>query len=717
MKTTRKRNGRPGFVSYVLVLSTGMILTALMFMAYRRSMNSQEVQARVQLRLDYSEKEDAILRSIISIAPNRAMRTMQHNSNASTTTRNPLRWQNIFTESLNLANARTSIPSTVLTQLNIPNLKVANSGDSALSTPSRIFKAATGESGWASTGMNRSLGAGYPAPLQTTDATLLANDSIYPMIATTKRFGTLSQPDAALPVENYPQFNLLTYPQINFGYARPGELFVAQRNWWTFRMDLADHDDPNTDAVRRRRSFVFSIYEIPSQLAISAAAFMSLGEFSTGETWSNVSIDGNIFAGRAQVADYTNLPGLASRRGMTIASTSTVGGESFNGNPFTPGVRETHQVTKGEFFPVSLASESGRVAFIPINRGADFFDRFAHPTESNVLSPTTWNNYSVGALQCAMQVDITGVVSATNRTPTAMRFSYLKNGVRQSYIEPLVTGINTALPPGYVKVCDENQSYNFGTDKVDVAYGANGRFFFQTDVSGVVTFNNARFGDPLVGTFKAGYFRPSAPYKIRQLANGKQCVAIYPQRFASFLNLIGGDSTAVNNSVVVNVDYTTTGINNSAFKPVIPCTDTDYGLIIQECADLTSFTKGFSLVTNLRTYIGDDFNAVPATPPAGYTPSGTYYPPVSLFAPEKRFGVELDPFAVSFGGQVGSLASDSEANPIRPLDSKNMSGTVMGADRVKVNLRPIRHPAELPPVTMMNWLVTIEERLNEYVNY
>jgi hypothetical protein len=717
MKTTRKRNGRSGFVSYVLVLSTGTILTALMFMAYRRSMNSQEVQAKVQLRIDYSEKEDAILRSIISITPNRAIRAMQHNSNASSTNRNPLRWQNIFTESLNLANARTSIPSNVLTQLNIPNLRVANSGDSALSSPSRIFKAVSGESGWASTGLNRSLGAGYPAPLETTNTTLLANDRIYPIIATAKQHGTLTQPDVGLPVETYPEFNLLTYPQINFGYARPGDPFVAKRNWWTFRMDLADHDDPNTDAVRRRRTFVLSIYEIPSQLAISASAFMSLGQFSTGEVWSNVSIDGNIFAGRARVDDYTNLPGLASRRGMTIASTSTVGGESFNGSPFAPGLREAHQMIKGEFFPVSLASESGRVAFIPINRGADFFDRFSHPTESTVLSPTTWNNYSVGALQCAMRVDITSVVSATNRTPTALRFSYLKSGVRQSYSEPLVTGINSALPPGYVKVCDENQSYDFGTQKVDVAYGVSGRFFFQTDVSGVVAFNNARFGDPNVGLFKAGYFRPSAPYKIRQLANGKTCVAIYPQRFASFLNLIGGDSTAVNNSVVVNVDYTTTGINNSAFKPVIPCTDTDYGVILQECADLTSFTKGFSLVTNLRTYIGDDFNAVPTTPPTGYTPSGTYYPPVSLFAPEKRFGVELDPFAVSFGGQVGSLASDSEANPIRPLDSKNMSGTVMGADRVKVNLRPIRHPAELPPVTMMNWLVTIEERLTEYMNY
>lgn len=49
-------------------------------------------------------------------------------------------------------------------------------------------------------------------------------------------------------------------------------------------------------------------------------------------------------------------------------------------------------MTTGEFFPASLASESGRTAFVPINRGEEFFDRFAHTAESSVLSPTTWNN-------------------------------------------------------------------------------------------------------------------------------------------------------------------------------------------------------------------------------------------------------------------------------------------------------------------------------------
>ena len=66
-------------------------------------------------------------------------------------------------------------------------------------------------------------------------------------------------------------------------------------------------------------------------------------------------------------------------------------------------VREAVQEGRADFMPVFLSSESGRAAFIPINRGADFFDRYRHAPESQTVSPTTRNNYSVGAMQCAMR--------------------------------------------------------------------------------------------------------------------------------------------------------------------------------------------------------------------------------------------------------------------------------------------------------------------------
>jgi len=723
MKTKSTRRGKSGFVSYVLVLSTGAILTLLMVYTYRRAVAAQTIQAKVQLRNDYGEKEDAILRSIVAITPNRAIRAMQSGSSSSSTVYGPLRWRNIFTEALVMANARTSVSSTMLGSMNLTSAKLGNSGDSALSSPDRVFNQIGGvndnlDTSYASAGINRSLGTGFPVPLTTTNSTTIARDPAYPIISADKQYGTLAQSGVGLPVNTYPNFNLLTYPRINFGYAKPGDPFVAKRNWWAFSMAVAAHDKTLTQVTEPSRDFVISIYEIPSQLAISASSFMSLGQYASGEAWQNVSISGGVFGGKVNVDGNTSLPALSSRRSMTLSTGSSVGGQSFQSNPFTPGIRESYQLTQGEFFPVSLASESGRVAFIPINRGADFFDRLSQTAETNTLSPTTWNNYSIGALQCAMRLDVTQCVSSTNKTPTKLRFSYFRGGSRQDLTIDLTSSGVTGLPPGYLFAANENGTYNFGTAVVDLAYGANGTYAFQTAQTGSVTFNNARFGDPLVGVVKKGYYKPSYPFELKLLASGKTCIAVYPERFAKFLASLNADTTAVNNSLVVNVDYTTATGSINLSKPSIPCTDLDYGVVLQECSDLTSFTKGFSLVTNLRTYIGDDFNVVPTTPPSGYTPaSGQYFPPCSLFAPEKRYGVDVDPFAVNMSGQIGSLASEDAANPVRPLDSKNVSGNAIASDRITVNLRPIVHPAELPPVTMMNWLVVLEERRKEYLNY
>jgi hypothetical protein len=712
MKTIPNPRRVRGYVSYAVVLSTGLILTMLMFYAFKNATRAQNFQATVQLRNDYLSKEDSILRSIVAITPNRAMRAMQHNSNASTTVSNPLRWENIFTDALIQANARTSIASNVQTSLNITSPIISNSGDSGLTSIESMFSAVSTESGLISVGINRSLGSGFPPALTTTDNTTITRDATYPIISDNKMYGSLASGQVGLPVASYPKFNLLTYPQINFGYLKPGDTFVAKRNWWAFDLDIAANDTVITKASRSKRDFVFSIYEIPSQLAISASSFLSLGQYASGSAWQNIAIEGGVYAGRANVEGTTAFSNLAARRSATLSSSAVIGGQSFANSPFTAGTREQYEVTTGKFFPVSLPSESGRAAFISINRGPDFFDRFSNISETNTVSTTSWNNYTVGALQTAMILDINGVTSSTNSTPTSLKFQYYKYGVRQTLNIPLNGGPVPGLPAGYIKCCDENQTYSF-TTPVDVAYGATGGWAYQTGVSGAVSFSNGRFGDPLWGIFKGGYYKPSYPFEIKTLSSGKYCVAVYPERFAAFMNLLGADSLSVNNSLVVNVDY----LNNVLLrKPSIPCTELDYGVILQECGNLTSFPKGFSLVTNLRLYIGDDVNTTAATPPSGYTPpSGTtYYPPWSCFAPEIRYGVNTDPFAVTVSGQIGSLASETDTNPTRPLDSKTLSGAVVAPDRLSMNLRPIRHPAELPPIIMMNWLVVLEERRKEY---
>ena len=328
-----------------------------------------------------------------------------------------------------------------------------------------------------------------------------------------------------------------------------------------------------------------------------------------------------------------------------------------------------------------------------------------------MISPTSWNSYSVGALQCAMTLDISACVSASDRTPTELRFTYLKNGSRQTLTMSLIEGVVANLPVGYILSVGENNTASFATS-VDVAYGADSKFYYIDNVSGPIRFDNQTFGDPIEGVYKYGYYRPVYPFGIKSLPGGKICVAVYPERFKNFMTLLGADDLSVNNSIAVNVDYVG---NGNLTKPSIPCTENDYGVILQECADFTSFSKGFSLVTNLRLHIGDDFNQVATTPPAGFSPpKGVFYPPCSIFSPEKRYGVDLDPFAIEQSGQIGSVASESNANPVRPLDATAVSGATMSGNNIKINLSSISHPAELPPISMMNWLIVIEEKRKEF---
>jgi hypothetical protein len=720
-----------GYVSYILVLSVGALLTVLTMSAYKYAGASQTVQKETQLRVDYTEKEDAILRGIVNIVPNRAIRAMQNGSNTSGTVRDSLRWKNIFSEALDQAGARSSISSTLATEIGGSTAVVANSGDISVlnedvkdangvviksANIDKVFDAIDPESGLVSPGIGRSLGTGYPAPLETTNSNVTSRDPVYPIISNAKVYGSLAQSSLPLSVTDYPRHNKIPYPEIRFGYCAPGQLFVAKRNWWAFSLHLGEHAGllksyARGDSQVGERDFILSIYEIPSQLAISAEAFTKIGTHADGTPWQHANIQGGIYSTRTQVDSGMHVDRLMARRGLTLGSDVTVGANTIEGNPMTPGVREKYEVTTGSYMPVALASDSGRAAFVSINRGADFFDRFAHTTETSVLSPTTWNNYSVGALQCAMRLDITGVASATDRTPTALRFQYLKGGVRQTVDIPLTTGVAPGLPTGYIKIADEGQTYDFGTQLVDVAYGANSYYYFKTGVTGAIAFNNSTFGDPLVGTTKSGYFRPTYPFEVKMLQGVKPSIAVYPERFKAFLASLGADGLDVNHSLVINVDYTTSGINMPAYKPNIPCTDSDYGVLMTECDDLTSFTKGFSLVTNLRLYIGDDFNVVSTTPPAGSGLPTPFYPPASLFAPEKRYGTDFDPYKVEVAGQLGHLKGDDGGNtPVHLLDFKMASETNAAAANIDVNLRPITHPAELPPVTMMNWLVVIEER-------
>ncbi|MEP4078711.1 hypothetical protein [Haloferula sp.] len=724
MKFTNHSAKSPkGYVSYVLVLTMGMLLLALLLSAYKTSIRSQEAQTMAGLRIDYAAKEEEVLKAIVNLVPNRAMATMKTDSDASGSARDALRWKKLFSDALDQANARESLHADVANEFDLESSFAATSGDANYSNILSIFDPIEPDPhSWdVSPGTGRLIGLGYPPSLDANVGAIAAADRIYPVISRSKVYASRAQAGLGLPVVDYPDYNLLPYPDIRFGYAEPGQPFVAKRNWWAFSLDLSEDHDHISGLANYERDFVVSIYEIPSQLAISAEAFTVLGKHADGTDWSNATISGGVFATRAKVEGALALDRLAGRRGLDISTdsaigsnpiTETGGGSNAAADPFQPGVREQYELTHGSFMPVSLASESGRASFVPISRGVDFFDRYAHGADVQTISDTGWNDYSVGAVQCAMNVDITDVMSASDSTPKELTFRYLSGGSKQSMVIDLTAGPDSNLPAGYIHCAIENETVTFDSP-VDVAYGKNGEYHFEQGVSGDVTFDNARFGDPNVGLLKMGYYRPSYPFTITLLHGIKPCIAVYPERFPDFLELIGADSAATNNAISVNVDHPG---NVLISEPAIPCTDLDYGVVLKECSDLSQFPKGFSLVSNLRLYIADDFNTIAVAPPVDSGIPSPYFPPCSLFAPEKRYGGEVDPFRLKITGQMGSLAGDAGTGgqSVHLLDMVNASEDDVEHDKVEVNLAPITHPAALPPITMMNWLVVVEERRREF---
>ncbi|MFT3992580.1 MAG: hypothetical protein QM680_14385 [Luteolibacter sp.] len=665
MKTSLSSRHPRGYISLMTVICTLTLLLMLMLYAYKRSLASMNTQKQVQLKVDYNEKEEAMLRYLVANVPNRAIRAMQDGSTAST----DLTWEALFTESITAGNARQSIAPALVTATGAASARLANTGDSALATHvASIFTAVNDEVGLVSTGLNRSLGSGYPVALNCTDAVTNARDLLYPIISSNKKYGALASGAVGRSTDEtdgYQNVNVLTYPRINFGYGTPGADFVAKRNWWAFNIDLAANDAATTSLKTAPRQFVLSVYEVPSQLAISSAAAMALGQYSSGSDWENVTVSGNVFAGKADVAANMALDGLASRRLSTLAAGSTIGGQALTGNVFTPGVREAYQLTTGDFFPVSQASESGKVAFVPITREADFFDAYSQDVtcwdgssdtainvasnETNTVATQTWNNYSIGALQTAMRLDLVEC-AGIGGAPTRFQFQYLNTSGNPQSVLLLAKNI------GFIEIWNNSDS------------------------------------------------------------DGKYYIKMYPERIPEFLASLGDAAgVSINNSIAVNVNYKNKLLGTNYPQAAPSDLDTyPYRVAIGEADDLTPFTKGFSLVTNLRLYIADDFNATSMDPPTGYGGTTPYYPPCSLFAPEKRYGLSTDPISVELTGQVGSVANDAD-DAVHPLDSKGgETETAISSSKLTVNLHAISDPADLPPITMMNWLILLEEKTNQF---
>jgi fibronectin type 3 domain-containing protein len=216
-----------------------------------------------------------------------------------------------------------------------------------------------------------------------------------------------------------------------------------------------------------------------------------------------------------------------------------------------------------------------------------------------------------------------GYVSVASQTTTAsFTNTALTNGTTYYYVVSAVNAVGESAnsaqvsatpsipvgPAGYTYVTNEGQSYTF-TTTVDLAYGANGSFNYLFSRTGTITFNNATFGDPILGTAKYGFYKVSSP-TIPAAPTGLAATAGTAQVALSWTASSGATSYNVKRSTVSGSGYVTVASPTTASS-----TNTA----------LTNGTTYYYVVSAVNS-VGESANSaqVSATPsipvgPAGYT--------------------------------------------------------------------------------------------------
>jgi len=429
--TSKQAYTAHGFASILIVLSTGIALMIMLLAMYEDTIQTQSLQKNNMLSNDYQQREDAFLRALIDIVPNQAMRSMTDDS---WNDRGQLKWNKALSTALVRANAKKALPNGIANSLGVSSLRTGNSADFTenISSSKVVFAVSDAyinkrNSNPVSAGIkkfNAAVTKHYPPHLTETGGNAPQNRSTaYPIISNSRIYddtvdGWVDEKS------NDSRFGLIPLPKNHFRY-KDGATFIAKHNWWTFKVNFAAQQQEATQLNTRLKQYIFSIYEVPAQLAINSASNGTiLGKHETAGDWnSNVNVEGAVFASQLKTEGSFTSSSISSRKNIELSADTSIGSESFGGSDLIGNNREVHE-SKGHELLITSAGEGGGIAFIPINGGefettddakkAAFydnpdltlanFDPAANESSTNAVSPTSWNYYSRGACQCKMRV-------------------------------------------------------------------------------------------------------------------------------------------------------------------------------------------------------------------------------------------------------------------------------------------------------------------------
>lgn len=665
-RRSQLKSSKQGYAALAMVMAIGITALFSLIFVFRQGMQSHTAQVGNQVKIDYRQKEDALLRALVAIVPNKAVGAMMGSSASND---DAYSWQTIFNEAIIASNAETALSAELINSIGIPNIIVANSGDTSLNSASQIVSVVAGDGTLIGPGNTANTGLlSDPLVMSKLPAALdfngpYSSDQDFPIISHDKTYPA-SSPGlgaSAAAAGGWNLYNIIDYPDVRFGLVNQGGKFVAKRNWWAFSLTFGANDIENSGIPAIKKNYVLSIYEVPVQSALSASENLRVGTFADGTIWQNTTVDGGVFGGNVMTGGNLSLGlgQISARRSVNLGNGTRVNNGDTVANGFNAmGARETRSAglaIDSDFYGVSVAADSGRLAILPLGQGAQFLRRDESQGMSNTISPTPWDKYALGSRQCKMQIEIRAMENDTSTVPTRVRFHYQVGGV---------------------------------STYTDYTAGGNWDNHVQDAGLSVIPFY----------------------WEILE-ENSGGALAINLEKIPAFLVSLGADNETKNNSLSVWANNSLPTVR----QPQIPTnSNLDMAVILRNCEDLSAFSKGLSIVTDHRVYFAENFNQVqlPGIPLGSGIPMGAdFYPPVSVFAAEKRFGTNFgNAAAVHLEGQLTSLSDDRNTTE-NPLDLRE-SATLdrqLSHDKVSAALSQILSPAQLPPVTKMAWLVVVEE--------
>ena len=226
-----KRTFRSGYVSILAVVTLASIMLLMLTASFRYNIQNQEAQKKTQIRVDYTNREQALLRAVLTEVPNSAIQNMMANSN-SPSDGVPSRWRWIFERALEKAGGEIALEKNFAEVLGINSQAISgNTGDGNQGhirhTVNSIGNQPAMHSFYVNAGLNNTgnlLGSGYPETLQIATGDIERLDRDRPVITKAKTYS------------GGEQYKVIPYPDVHFGYVAQFENFVAKRNWWAFSL-------------------------------------------------------------------------------------------------------------------------------------------------------------------------------------------------------------------------------------------------------------------------------------------------------------------------------------------------------------------------------------------------------------------------------------------------------------------------------------------------